>query len=1072
MRVLLSILVFVGISYAQNLQAQAHFVENRGQWSGDFSAKLELKQGAVFFKSSGYKFLLYEGDPHHDHHHQSGNHHPKRALAFEAEYIGAKKDNQWQPGGESAYPRNYILGNDPSKWQKNLGSFPENQLEDILPGIDLNFYEQAQFLKYDMALDANANPKDLKIVYKGLEAITIREGALHLSTAFGEVIERIPYSYQIINGKRVDVEVSYELHNDTVGFKIKGYKKGYPLVIDPVLEFSTFSGSGDINFGNSATYGDNGTMYGAGVNFGANYPTTNGVFQASFAGDSIFNVDVTISKFSADGRQLLYATYLGGRDIEIVHSLISDDQGNLILMGNTGSTDFPVTPNTFQGTYGGGTFQSSFAFNDYNRGTDIFITKISKDGSSLLGSTFWGGSGNDGFNKDIYKNYGDHYRGEVVLTNDGSIVVLSSTFSMDVPLTGANSQDRSQNSQDALLGVFSSDLRTLQWGRYVGGVNADAGYSVKAFNEVIYICGSTTGSDFPTTANAYKSNYIGEDEGYVAKFQSGTGNMIASTFFGTPLDDQAFLLDVDYNGDVYIVGQTKGVFPISPNVYSSAGSRQFMAKLDSSLSNLKWQTMIGSGQSKQDLVPSAFMVDECLNIYFSGWNGVSNSVGFPAQQNGDTYGLPVTSDAFQNNTDGSDFYFMIFDHNASNLLYGSYLGGRDNEHVDGGTSRFSKDGTIYQAVCSNCNNKSFPTTPGAYSQSSGSPGCNLAVFKFSFNQILAAEAQISYSTSVDSLCDGLIVNLLNNSSNATNYKWIFGNGDSSTAVNPSVTYQELGNYTIQLIAYDTVCQITDTAIINIEHGTARKPITDFLTNYTGCDQNLEAKFQNLSIIADAYQWNFGDGSSSNEPNPNHIFPSFGTYEIELIGYDTICMRSDTTYRTISFVDSSVAPVVQASISSCSNGEVDIALDNDRGNLLYQWETEGQYYEGRAPGIRYQTPGSKEIYLTVVDTLCSKTFTEVFTLDVREIRNEVFAPNAFTPNGDGLNDQFEIYGDPCETGANLRIFNRWGSLVYETDQPYQKFWDGNFNGQQAPSGVYTYILLEEDQKVTGFVSLIR
>ena len=141
-------------------------------------------------------------------------------------------------------------------------------------------------------------------------------------------------------------------------------------------------------------------------------------------------------------------------------------------------------------------------------------------------------------------------------------------------------------------------------------------------------------------------------------------------------------------------------------------------------------------------------------------------------------------------------------------------------------------------------------------------------------------------------------------------------------------------------------------------------------------------------------------------------------------------------------------------------------------MLYQWETEGQYYEGRAPGIRYQTPGSKEIFLTVIDTLCSKIFTETFTLDLREVRNEVFAPNAFTPNGDGLNDHFEIYGDPCETGANLRIFNRWGSLVYETNEPYQKFWDGNFNGQQAPSGVYTYILLEEDQKVTGFVSLIR
>lgn len=1071
MRVLLTFVLILGIAGGSNLQAQALFVPNQGQWEGDFSAKLELKQGAVFFRSSGYKFLLFN-DPEGDAHHHGHDHqHPRSALAFEATYIGAKTNNSWQGKGESAYPRHYFLGNKPENWKSNIGSYPEAQLKDILPGLDLHFYEQAELLKYDLELSAEAVPSDIKVVYQGLESISIKEGALFLETAFGAVIERIPHSYQTINGKKVPVEVNYQLKGDTVLFTVKNYRKGYPLVIDPVLEFATFSGSGDLNFGNSATYGDNGTMYGAGVNFGANYPTTNGVFQPAFAGDSIFNVDVSISKFSADGKNLLYATYLGGRDIEVAHSLISDENGNLILMGNTGSADFPTSTDCYQNTYGGGTYQSSFAFNDYNRGTDIFIAKISANGSSLLASTFWGGSANDGFNKDIYKNYGDHYRGEVFLSNDGSIVVLSNTFSMDVPLTGANSQDRSQNSQDALLGVFSSDLKTLHWGRYFGGFGAETGYSVKVNFDKIFICGTTTG-DIVTSPGSFAPNALGEDDGYIASFDLGTGNMLNCTRFGTPLDDQAFLLDIDYRGGIYIAGQTKGSFAISPNVFSTPGSRQFIAKLDSSLSILRWQTMVGSGQNKQDLVPSAFMVDQCMNIYFSGWNGVSNAVGFPSTQNGDTYGLPITNDAYQNNTDGSDFYFMILDHDASGLLYGSYLGGNDNEHVDGGTSRFNKEGTIYQAVCSNCNNKSFPTTPGAYAVNSGVPGCNMAVFKFDFDQILSADAKISYTTSVDSICDGLIVNLLNNSLNATNYKWVFGNGDTSTLTNPSVTYQDLGTYTIQLIAYDTVCQISDTAFIEVEHRTARKPITNFLSNYTGCDQNLEAYFQNLSIVADAYEWNFGDGNTSKEPNPRHKFPSFGTYKIELIAYDTVCMRSDTTYRTITFVDSSQAPEVDVHISSCSNGEVDIALSGDRNSLNYEWETEGKTYTGRAPTIRYTNPGKKEIHLVVTDTLCSKTFSKVLNVEVDQVRNEVFAPNAFTPNGDGLNDQFQIFGDPCESGARLQIFNRWGALVFETDHPYDEFWDGYFQGSLAPGGVYTYILLEQDQKVTGFVSLIR
>lgn len=1068
MRVLLKIILLGTLWVPSLVNAQAYFVENKGQWEGDFSSKLELKSGAVFFKSSGYRFLIIENEHKHDHDHAHG----KRALAFEAEYLGAKAENRWEAIGESAYPRNYFLGNDYSRWKSNLGSYSKTQLSDFRPGMDLQFYEQNELLKYDIRLDATADPEDLKIVYRGLKGIQIRENKLYLKTAFGEIIESLPYSYQLINGEERQVDVRYQLHGDTVSFKLRGYRSGYPLVIDPVLEFATFSGSGDLNFGNSAAYGENGTIYGAGVNFGTNYPTTNGVFQAQFASDSIFNVDVSISKFDATGSNLLYATYLGGKDIDVVHSIISDPQGNLFVMGNTGSADFPVNQDGYQTNYGGGDYQSSFAFNDYNHGTDLFLAKISSNGSMLLGSTFWGGSANDGFNKAIYKNYGDHYRGEIDLTEDGKLLVVNSTFSMDMPLTGANSNDRNQNSQDAIIGLFDSDLQNLIWGRYFGGLGPEAGYSLHPHNDRVYFCGTTGSHDFPTTNNSHAPNGLGEDDGYVACLEINSGNVLHSTRFGSNGDDQTFMVDVDYEGDVYITGHVKGNFSLSPGRYSTPGSRQYIAKLDSSLSQLKWQTLVGSGQNKQDIVPSAFMVDQCLNIYLSGWNGESNIVGFPGQQNGNTYGLPTTNDAYQSNTDGSDFYFMILGHNATQLHYASYLGGPDNEHVDGGTSRFSKDGTIYQAVCSNCNNRSFPTTPGAYSPNSGVAGCNMAVFKFSFNQILSANARISYSTSVDSVCDGLIVNLQNNSMNATNYKWLFGNGDSSTLENPSVTYRNLGNYEIMLVAFDTICQITDTAYVTIEHGRARQPITDFVSKYIACDQKLESKFQNLSISANAYEWDFGDGTRSSAPNPKHKYADFGTYEVRLIAFDTICMRSDTLYRTISFIDSSYAPEVNTRISDCSNGEVDIVLDYDRPNLRYRWEVEGKQYQGRAPGIRFETPGLKTINLQVEDTLCSKLFSEQFEILVEEVRNEVYTPNAFTPNGDNLNDLFKVFGDPCKEGAHLEIFNRWGAKVFETQDPFNEFWDGQINGQPAPGGVYTYILLEADRKTTGFISLIR
>ncbi len=1048
--------------------AQAFFVQNEGQWSGDFNTKLELKQGAMFFNEEGYRVVLLDKGHNHDH----GHHHaPEKALAYQVEFVNALSEN-WQVQGLELYPRNYFLGKDPKNWRAGVQSYSQAQRENLYPGIDLLFYEQNEKLKYDIQLDAQANLKDLKIVYHGVKSLRLREGMLIIETEFGEIRESIPYSYQLINGRKKSVQVNYQLEGDTLSFEADSYRPGYPLLIDPILEFATFSGSGDLNFGNSATYGDNGSMYGAGVNFGINYPTTVGVFQAKFASDSIFNVDVSISKFSSDGTQLLYATYLGGNDIDVVHSLISDAAGNLIVLGNTGSDDFPTTSGAYQRTFGGGNYLSSFAFNDYNNGSDIFIAKINANGSQLMASTYWGGSGNDGINEDIYYNYGDRYRGEVVLTEDGRIAVLSNTKSTNVPLKGANSANRNQNSQDALIGVFNDQLSTLNWGRYYGDLQAESGYSLRVYENSLYITGATESSNLAVHNQAYRGQIQGNIDGYVASFDLNNGNFQAATYYGTPQRDQSFMLDIDYNGDIYIAGQTRGNINASQGVYSNPNSKQFIAKLNPSLSSLEWQTVVGSGQNKQDLVPSAFMVDQCLNIYFSGWNGASNVVGFPGTQNGNTAALPITQDAFQSTTDSSDFYFMILDHNAQSLLTASYLGGQDNEHVDGGTSRFNKDGTIYQAVCSNCTNQSFPTTPGAYAPSAGGPSCNMAVFKFSFNQILHANAEISFTTGVDSICEGLIVNLNNQSSNATNFIWDFGNGETSSDINPSVTYDQLGTYQIRLIAFDTICNISDTSFLEIEHNAMREPIPDFLVNYTSCDAKKKAEFRNLSITANRFYWDFGDGSTSDDFNPVHSYQDFGTYQVRLIAEDSVCFQSDTLYQTIEFRDTASAPDIKVEISNCTNGELEIQNTGASPSLKYTWAVEDQVFYGENPAIRFYQPGLKSINLSIEDTICNKSYEQNFSIEIEDIRNEIYTPNAFTPNGDGLNDKFEIYGDPCDPNANLKIYNRWGVLVFETDQPYQEFWDGTYQGQSAQSGVYTYIIMDAEEKVNGFFTLIR
>lgn len=1057
---------------------QAIFIENKGQWSGDFQRKLELSAGAVFFSDNHYRVALVDVPHSHSqklrqfqkfqHQHQ----HPNKITAFEVQFVGAKENGKWESNRGKAHPRNYFLGSNKGAWQANVASSFGIEQSEIYPGVLVEFHGDDGELKYNFHLAPKADPSLIKMQYNGVENLQLVGDRLLIETAIGKVWERIPESYQMINGKKKLVSVSYVLEGNTVRFKVGKYQTEHPLIIDPSLDFSTFSGSTDLNFGNSATYGEGGTMYGAGVNFGVNYPTTLGAFQTGFAGDSIFNVDVTISKFSPDGQQLLYATYLGGRDIEVVHSLISDEQGNLILLGNTGSDNFPLTNNAFQKVFGGGDFEQSFTFNNFDQGSDIFISKLSSDGSQLLASTYWGGSKNDGFNRDLYYNYGDHYRGEVYLTENDEILVVSNTFSMDVPMGTRPNGGRNQNSQDALIGLFSADLSQNLWGTYFGGLKAESGYGIRSHENDVFITGGTDSEDLPTNPTVINDRLVGNIDGYLARFDLQTGSFRACTYFGTPAYDQSFFLDLDYNGDLYITGQSKGNLAVSPGVYNNPNSTQFVAKIDTSLKQVIWQTTVGSSQNKQDLVPSAFMVDQCQNIYLSGWNGASNMVGFPGTQNGNTLGLPTTGDAYQANTDGSDFYFLILGHNANRLAYASYLGGNDNEHVDGGTSRFNKDGTIYQAVCSNCNNLSFPTTPAAYSANAGGVNCNMAVFKFSFNQILSADARISFSTENDSICDGLIVNLNNRSLNATNYRWDFGNGDSSYAKNPQVVYRELGNYEIRLIAFDTICQITDTAYLQINHTTASAPSANFMSDYIPCDSELTARFDNLSLRADAYLWDFGDGVKMQGKNVTHQFPAFGSYEVMLIAQDTLCQRADTIYKEVSFTDSAVIPDIRLNLSECSNGALEVDIRKTRPWLEFEWEVDGRQYFGPSPKIKFNTTGLKQVLVSVVDTLCKRNYSEEFQIEVSEIRGEVYSPTAFTPNGDGLNDSFEILGDPCEESASLRIFSRWGQLVYQTERPFEEFWDGTINGEFAPPGVYTFILLQSQEKTNGSFTLYR
>ncbi|NDD48147.1 MAG: hypothetical protein EBZ31_07365, partial [Flavobacteriia bacterium] len=381
---------------------------------------------------------------------------------------------------------------------------------------------------------------------------------------------------------------------------------------------------------------------------------------------------------------------------------------------------------------------TSFVYDD---GVDIFLLKLNPTGTAITANTFYGtSSSNEGLNIGLAKNYGDHARGEVIVDDNDNIYIAT---------TAAVGTDPSQ----AIVASFTSNLQTQRWATAVGGSGKEAGLGVKvAGNGDVYLTGGTTSNDMPSTSGAKFPTYYGGTDGFIARLNPN-GAVQRVTYLGTGNMDMSFFIDIDKYGAVYAYGQTLGLWPTTPGTWSTTAGGQFVVKLNADLSQLIFSSKFGSANNFVNLVPTAFNVDECLNILLSGWGGAVNG----GNLGGNTNNLPVTTDAVQQTTDGSDFYFLVLKQNANSVLYATFFGGTAAEHVDGGTSRFAPDGTIYQAVCAACSNGSFPTTSGVISPTRMSNNCNLGVIKIDFETSVTADASIDYDADVDTLCDNLRV---------------------------------------------------------------------------------------------------------------------------------------------------------------------------------------------------------------------------------------------------------------------------------------------------------------------------
>jgi gliding motility-associated-like protein len=1150
------------------------FEENKNQFDPKVLYEVDLiKSGKLFLEKNTFTYLFWNQDEIEQMHHPSNNADPAQwkngvAVHFhcvKAEFLNANPDVNVYSQNPVSYYKNYFIGNDPQKWASDVKLYEEVNYSELYTGVDMHVYSKENNLKYDFIVSPDGNPDDIQINYNGPEKVFLKDGNLNILTNQGIITEEKPYAYQLIDGIETEVKCRFELKENVLSFSFpNGYVKTQPLIIDPTLVCSTFSGSTSDNWGYTATYDAAGDIYAGGIAAAFGYPTTVGAFQTTFggggSGGNNYPFDITLTKYNPAGTALIFSTYLGGSDNEQPQSIVVDNNNELCVIGRTYSANFPTTAGAYDVSYNGG--------------ADIIVTKFNPAGTALIGSTFVGGAGEDGVNitanffawSSLKYNYGDDGRSDIITDNAGNCYIASETQSINFPTTGGAFQTAfGGGTQDGCVFKLNSALTAMTFCTYLGGNSDDACYSIvlNGANEV-YVSGGTSSTDFPTTVGTLHTTYQGgAADGFITHLNAAGSSVLQSSYIGTAAYDQSYFVQLDGNFDVYLYGQTAGAYPVTGGVYSNANSGQFIHKLNPALSATIYSTVFGSGALTPNISPSAFLVDTCENVYTAGWGGQC----IPYGNTGTTFGMPTTANAFQSTTDGCDFYFFVLKKNALSLWYASYFGGNagSDEHVDGGTSRFDKRGVIYQSVCAGCGgSQNFPTTAGAWSTTNNSFNCNNAVIKMDF-QLVNLSAVASAAPS-DTICVGSTMNFVNTSIGAHNYIWDFGDASPvDTNMTPSHIYGTIGSYTVTLVAIDSLsCSFSDTTqlfivvvappIVNLGNDTtvcgnlnlplnAGNPTCTFLWSTGATTQTIFATnpgtywvnvdnghctASDTIVISTLSIPNLGNDTTLCQGNTVTLDagPSNGTY-LWNTGATTQTISVTTSgnyYATVSFGACSFTDSVQVNFvplpivnlgndtTLCPSQTVTLDAGNPGDNYLWSTGATTQTIVASGNGNISVTVSNgscartDSIYIhTIADenlggdqNLCDNLF---ITLDAGYLDNAtyqwstgentqtinvsnpgtywvnvsfgfctlsdsinvtggfgssiLYIPNCFTPNGDGKNEVFMPKGDGI-TSYDMKIFNRWGQLIFETTDINQG-WDGRYKGNKVQIDVYVCVV---------------
>ncbi len=631
-------------------------------------------------------------------------------------FVNANPNAEIVPLDEQQGKSNYLLGNDPAKWRTNLENYSRVRYSSLYPGVDLIFYGNASRLEHDFIVAPGANYRSIALQLTGSRKIRLeRNGGVNVELANNTVRFSAPKIYQMVDGREVEVKGGYTLKKNLLAFHVGPHDASLPLVIDPVLSYSTYLAGSASEGAAGIALDPNGNVYVTGYTFSTDFPTQN-PFQP--ACDNCSNgPDVFVTKLNPTGTGLVYSTYLGGSGYDQAYSIAVDDSGHAIVGGETTSTDFPLHNAT----------QTSLQINE----TVGFVTSLSKDGTTLNFSTYLGGSSTG-------------LVSSVVADSQANVYVMGSTSSPDFPIKPAT------NVIGAPPGNGANDLFVAKFAWYgtllfattigpnpqqlqqpFGSLFSPLSGRLIAVdaNQDVYISGGT-GPGFLVTPGAFQTSYTGPTPdcgsctmGFVAELKPDGSAFVFASYLGGSGGDQVTAIALDASRNIYLTGNTNSTnFPVTSGAFQptfpagTSGSpccETFVTKMNPTGSALVYSSFLGAPNSYGQSYASGIAIDAAGEAFVTGSTGSSTFPLLNPLQTTLPTGNPI---------DPYATYLTKFNAEGTAILFSTFFSGSIGSNSAGVAVSAVNPNDVY--VVGNSYDTNLPTTPGAFQTSVPAPPPN------------------------------------------------------------------------------------------------------------------------------------------------------------------------------------------------------------------------------------------------------------------------------------------------------------------------------------------------------------